>query len=349
MQDLVGLTYSEIKSVIAGMGFKTIHASTIVNYLYKRRIPDLSRVPDIPMALHDILHKNRESGIRGPVSSESASDGTIKYLFRTGEGKEFETVYIPEKKRNTVCVSTQAGCRMGCKYCATAQYGYHGNLTAGEILGQVLRIPEASVIDHVVFMGMGEPMDNLDNVARACEIMISDKGMAIGYRNITVSSVGLTPGIDNFLKSSRCNFTLSLYSPFPQERAELIPVERRYPVNGIIDMMKEQPLIRGRRLTLAYVMIEGRNDTERHLKALIGMVRGSQIRINLLPFHSIPGYSLKSSPAERLHYFKHTLVMEGISASVRKTRGADIYAACGLLAKSLKKQDNTESAITSQG
>jgi len=295
------------------------------------------------------LHKNRESGIRGPVSSESASDGTIKYLFRTGEGKEFETVYIPGKKRNTVCVSTQAGCRMGCKYCATAQYGYHGNLTAGEILGQVLRIPEASVIDHVVFMGMGEPMDNLDNVARACEIMISDKGMAIGYRNITVSSVGLTPGIDNFLKSSRCNFTLSLYSPFPQERAELIPVERRYPVNGIIDMMKEQPLIRGRRLTLAYVMIEGRNDTERHLKALIGMVRGSQIRINLLPFHSIPGYSLKSSPAERLHYFKHTLVMEGISASVRKTRGADIYAACGLLAKSLKKQDNTESAITSQG
>lgn len=342
MQDLVGLTYNEIKSVIAGMGFKTIHASTIVNHLYKRRIPDLSRVPDIPMALHDILRNYEETGIRGPVSREAASDGTIKYLFRTGEGKEFETVYIPEKKRNTVCVSTQSGCRMGCKYCATAQYGYHGNLTAGEILGQVLRIPEASAIDHVVFMGMGEPMDNLENVTRACDIMTSEKGMAIGYRNITVSSVGLTPGIDNFLKNSRCNFTLSLYSPFPEERAEILPVERRYPVSGIINMMKNLPVIRGRRLTLAYVMIDGQNDTERHLQALISMVKGSQLRINLLPFHSIPGYSLKSSPSERMQYFKHTLVMEGISASIRKTRGADINAACGLLATSLKKQANLE-------
>jgi 23S rRNA (adenine2503-C2)-methyltransferase len=336
MQDLVGLTYREIETVIADMGFKKVHASIITNYLYKRRITDLSMIPGIPNALQDILTSNREQGIL-PVSRKSSSDGTIKYLFRTGEGKEFETVYIPEKKRNTVCVSTQSGCRMGCKFCATGKYGYYGNLTTGEIISQVLKIPEAVVIDHVVFMGMGEPLDNLENVIKACNIMTSGMGMAMGSGNITVSSVGLLPGTETFMKNTECNFTLSLYSPFPEERAEVLPVEKSHPANEIIELMKKMPIKRGRRLTLAYVMINGKNDTDRHLQALIGLVRGSAIRINLLPFHAIPGYLLEASPAERMQYFKHTLMISGISASVRKSRGADIYAACGLLATALKR------------
>ncbi len=337
MKELIGLTYNEIESYIAGMGYSKSHALTINNYLYKRRITDFSLIPGLPVALKDMLVSQMRASVTGPVSCSAADDGTVKYLFRTAGGKEFETVFIPDGRRNTVCVSTQSGCRMGCKYCATARYGYHGNLDAGEIIGQVLKIPQAGIIDHVVFMGMGEPMDNLENVIKACTIMTSEKGMALGNARITVSSVGLTREIITFLEKTGCNFTLSLHSPFPAERAMILPVEKKYPVSEIIEILKSLPAKRGRRITLAYVMIKGWNDTDTHLQALTGLVRGSSIRINLLPFHSIPGSGLVTSTEERMQYFRHSLVISGVSASVRKSRGADISAACGLLAASLKK------------
>ncbi|HKK40857.1 MAG TPA: 23S rRNA (adenine(2503)-C(2))-methyltransferase RlmN [Bacteroidales bacterium] len=336
MKDLIGLTYSEIESVITGMGFKQTHALTIVNYMYKRRITDLSLIPGLPVSLRNNLINENSSAVNGPVSRIASADGTVKYLFRTADKKEFETVYIPDGKRNTVCVSTQSGCRMGCKYCATAQYGFHGNLNTGEIISQVLRIKESAIIDHIVFMGMGEPMDNIDNVLKACQIMTTERGMALGHKNVTVSSVGLAPGIKTFLENTKCNFTLSLHSPFPEERAGIMPVEKKYPVQNIIEMLKSLPIKRDRRITLAYVMIKGWNDTDTHLRALTGLVKGSSLRINLLPFHSIPGSGTESSTADRMQYFKHVLVCQGVSASVRKSRGADISAACGLLAASSK-------------
>ena len=291
----------------------------------------------IPYRLKEELFNIAATGIYLPLASEVSADKSVKYLFRTDNGKQFETVYIPDNKRNTICVSTQSGCRMGCSFCITGRYGFRGNLTAGDIVNQVLAIPQADKVTHVVFMGMGEPMDNLENVLKACSIITAEWGLAISSRNVTVSTVGLKPHVEQFLQRSDCNLTLSLYSPFSTERREIIPVENKYPVQDIIEMMKNFPLKKKRRLSLAYIMIKNLNDTDSHLEGLKSILKGSKIRVNLLSYH--PGNNDKncSSPAERMQFFKHNLIISGISASIRKSRGADISAACGLLAAGLKQ------------
>jgi 23S rRNA (adenine2503-C2)-methyltransferase len=185
-------------------------------------------------------------------------------------------------------------------------------------------------------MGMGEPMDNLDNVIKACHIFSAEWGFALSRRNITVSTVGITPGIKKFLKLSDCNLTFSLHSPFADERRKVIPAEKKYPANEIIGIMKDFPVKRKRRLSVAYVMIREVNDTNKHFEGLKALLQESKIRINLLKYHSSPGDKNTSSSPERMQYFKHKLVTSGISASIRKSRGEDISAACGLLAAGLK-------------
>lgn len=331
---LCGLTINELCGNIQVPGFSMHHALKITNSIYKKGIASFDLIPDIPLKIKKELENCAVSGIFAPVKSEVSADGTMKFLFESG-GKKYETVYMPEDKRHTVCVSSQSGCRMGCPVCVTGKYGFHGNLTAGEIVNQVISIPDASKITHVVFMGMGEPMDNLENVLKACEILTAGWGMAIGRKNITVSSVGLTDGIRRFLRESDCNLAVSLFSPFPEERREIVPAERKYPLSEIARLMKEFPSDKKRRLTFSYVMISGLNDTDRHLEGLKGLVCGTGIRINLLPYHKLPDDSCNPSPAERMNHFRHELMMSGISASVRRSRGNDISAACGLLASGL--------------
>jgi 23S rRNA (adenine2503-C2)-methyltransferase len=333
---LCGLTADEIYRYIQPSGFTNSHAFSITNSIYKKRAFEIAQISKIPGNLKDELEANTSSGIFMPVVREVSSDMTVKYLFRTTSGIEFETVFIPDDKRATVCVSTQSGCRMGCPFCVTARYGFHGNLSAGEIVNQIISIPEAKKVTHVVFMGMGEPMDNLKNVLKACDIITAEWGLAISPRNVTVSTVGITPGVLQFLNLSDCNLTLSLHSPFNEERISIIPVEKHYPVKTIIELMKDFPVKKKRRLSMAYVMIKDFNDTERHLEALKTLLNGSKIRVNLLPYHQIGKDSNRSSTAERMQYFKHNLVISGISASVRKSRGIDISAACGQLAAGLK-------------
>jgi 23S rRNA (adenine2503-C2)-methyltransferase len=333
--NLCGLTANEIFDLIRHSGFTINHAVAISNDVYKKGITDISKIGKIPKKLKDELNTIANTGIFMPAASELSADKTVKYLYRTESGKEFETVYIPENKRNTVCVSSQSGCRMGCQFCATGRYGFHGNLSAGEIVNQVISIPHESKVTHVVFMGMGEPMDNLENVMKACRILTSEWGPAISSRNITVSTVGITPAIEEFLASSECNLTLSIHSPFPLERKRVVPAEIKYPVHEIIRILKNYPLKKKRRLTLAYVMIKGLNDTDLHLAELKALLKGSRIRINLLPYHMLPDDQNSPSTTERIHFFKHELVVSGISASIRKSRGIDISAACGLLASSL--------------
>jgi 23S rRNA (adenine2503-C2)-methyltransferase len=312
---LCGLTADEIYDLIEPMGYLYLHAVSISNSIYKKSISDIHEFQKIPLKLKEKL---------------------VKYLFRTEDGKEFETIYIPDDKRNTVCVSTQSGCRMGCSFCVTGRYGFRGNLTAGEIVNQIIALPDADKVTHVVFMGMGEPMDNLENVIKACKIITAEWGIAISSRNVTVSTVGIIPAVDQFLKRSDCNLTLSLYSPFPEERREIVPAETQYPVQGIIDTMKNFRIKKGRRLSVAYIMIKDINDTDNHLKGLISILQGSQIRVNLLSYHPDRNDKKCSSSAERMHFFKHNLIVSGISASIRKSRGTDISAACGLLASGLK-------------
>ena len=293
-------------------------------------------IPDIPVRVKKDLNGKSFPGIYPPVASRESTDGTIKFLFRNEGGQEFETVLLKNKKRTTVCVSSQSGCRMGCLFCVTGKYGFRGDLSVRDILTQVLGLPYSGILTHVVFMGMGEPMDNFDNVLKACKILSAEWGPAISTRNITVSTVGITPGVRSFLEKSVCNITLSLYSPFPDERYMAIPVEKKYPASEIIDMMKDHKPGKRRRLSVAYMMIRNTNDSERHLEGLKALLRGTAIRINLLPYHEIPGDDKVSSSPERMQYFKHELVLSGISASVRKSAGLDVSAACGLLASDLK-------------
>ena len=335
-ENLCGLTADEIFRIIQPWDYNFSHAVAISNSLYKNRIAEITGFKNIPKQLKYLLTKDFMPGYSTSVNTEISSDGTEKYLFKTADSKLFETVFIPGDKRNTVCISSQSGCRMGCSFCATASYGFHGNLSAGEIVSQVISIPGAARITHVVLMGMGEPMDNLDNVLKACNIMTSEWGLSLSPRNVTVSTVGLTDGIIKFLEASDCNLALSLFSPFTGERKNMIPAEAKHPVKNIVELLKSIPVRKKRRLSLAYVMIKDLNDTDRHLSELKSLVAGSRIRVNLLPYHS-SGYDNKtSSSAERMMYFKHNLVISGISASIRTSRGADISAACGLLASGLR-------------
>jgi len=333
---LCGLTIEEIFGIIQPGGFTKNHAIKVSNLIYKKGIMDLpSSASGLSGKLRNFLSQYADSGLCPPVSSVSSSDGTTKYLFRTPDNRQFETVFIPDKKRNTVCVSTQSGCRMGCSYCMTARFGYHGSLSAGEIINQIISFDPAVNVTHVVFMGMGEPMDNLENVLKACDILTAVWGVAIARRNITVSTVGITDAVVEFINRSDCNLTLSLYSPFPEERVKVIPAEKAYPVRKTIGIMKDHTLQKKRRFSVAYIMLKGINDTDRHLSGLINMIKYSGIRVNLLPYHQVPGDKNISSSDERMMYFKHNLVTAGISASVRRSRGADINAACGLLAGGL--------------
>ena len=241
-KQLCGMTVEDIFNFIAPYGFDHHHAFKVATAIYRKRNKTLIAINNLPKALIKLLSQNFTVGINSPVTSETSEDGTIKYVFSNYDNKKFETVYLPDKKRKTVCISTQAGCRMGCPFCLTGRYGFDGDLTAGDMINQIISLPDASEITHVVFMGMGEPMDNIEEVIKACKIITSEWGLSLGSRKVTVSTVGLTPGIREFLERCDCNLTLSLHSPFPDERTNVIPVEYKYPVNAIIDIMKASPL-----------------------------------------------------------------------------------------------------------
>lgn len=332
---LCGLTLEEIAVVCGDNKIPPEQSLKIAHAIYKRGERSLSALRGISKKLIQELESVSTAGLFPPEQSQVSSDGTIKYLFSSSDGRKYEAVYIPDNDRHTVCVSSQSGCRMGCPFCVTGRYGFHGNLTAGEIVNQVLSLPASEKVTHVVFMGMGEPMDNYENTLKATRILTAEWGRALSPRNITVSTVGITPGIKRFLAESGCNLTVSLFSPFPEERLRAVPMESRYPVSEILVLLRNAVLRNKRRLTLSYVMIGGLNDTDSHLEGLKNMLMGSGIRINLLPYHSGEGDKHVSSSPERMQHFKHNLVISGISASIRKSRGSDISAACGLLASGL--------------
>jgi len=319
-------------------GIDPRYGHRLLYWIYRRRIGSFAIINDIPRDVLSQLDEYFTTGLYEPVSSSASSDGSVKYLFQTGSGMVHETVYLPEGKRHTVCISVQAGCRMGCRFCATGQNGWNGNLTAGEIVNQVISLPHN--VTHVVMMGMGEPGDNIDEVIKACAVLTSEWGLAVGRSKVTVSTVGLLPSVSRLLNETDCNITLSLHSPFPAERMAVIPAEARWPFVKTLGMIKNFSARRNRRFTVAYVMIRGVNDSEAHLEALKMLLSGTGIRVNLLPYHPVTGDSNISSDDSTMSEFKHQLVTSGIGASVRKSRGADIAAACGMLAA---KASNSES------
>jgi 23S rRNA (adenine2503-C2)-methyltransferase len=330
---LSGKSYSEIAAILEESGFTDIPAEKITYWIYRRRIKDFLEADNIPMELRKYLCNNYSSGFYEPFREIRSGDLSIKYLFNTRTGSPVESVFIPDEKRKTICISSQAGCRMACDFCNTGMMGFRGNLEPDEIINQVASVMDRSQISHVVYMGMGEPLDNYMNVLKSLDILTAQWGFALSPRNITVSTIGVKPYLDYFLQETRCNLAVSIHTPFDEERDRLIPAAVKYSVRELIDMICSYQWVKNRRVTFQYVMIKGINDTDRHLSELVRILKETPVRINLMSYHSPEGSIMQSSPIDIQWHFKRHLIMNGISASIRKSRGQDIGAACGLLGK----------------
>lgn len=328
---LFGQTPEELKEVASGLGLPSFTARQIAEWLYKQNVSSFDEMTNLSKKTRSLLQEHYSIGISSPTKVQTSSDGTRKYLFAGPGGKFIETAMIPEGDRVTVCVSSQVGCKMGCLFCMTGKQGFQGQLTAGEIVNQIRSIEEADKVTNIVYMGMGEPFDNLEEVMKSLTILTSEWGYAMSPRRITVSTIGILPGMMHFLEHSEAHLAVSLHTPFDDERRNLMPVQVAYPISEVIREIRHWDMGRQRRVSFEYIMFEGVNDTPRHISELTRLLGGLRCRINLIRFHPIPGTPLKGSSDEAISIFKDRLNEKGILTTLRASRGQDIYAACGLL------------------
>lgn len=331
---------SELREVVAEYGLPQFAAGQIARWIYVRHAEAIDLMTDLPKRAREQLSQRYIVGIEPPEKAARSVDGTIKYLFSGTGGRDVEAVYIPDRDRATLCVSSQAGCRMGCTFCMTGRNGFNGDLDTHRIINQIMSIPERDTLTNIVFMGMGEPMDNLGPVLGAIGILTEPWGMAWSPRRITVSSVGKIRELSALLETTKVNVAVSVHSPYAEERAGLMPVERAYPIRKVVDMLRGYDFAHQRRLSMEYIMWRGINDDMRHADALAKLIRGTSARVNLIRFHAIPGVSLKPCGIPVMEAFRDRLNTLGITATIRASRGEDIMAACGMLAG--KKDMNKE-------
>ena len=329
---LIGLTLSRLQEVVAEVGLPRYAAGQIARRLYVNRVDSIDEMTEISKVGRERLKAEFSVGRHAPIAEARSVDGTAKYLFTGVGGRDIESVFIPDRERGTICVSSQAGCRMGCRFCVTGRQGFHGNLTAADIINQVLSIPESAGLTNLVFMGMGEPMDNLEEVLAAIEILTSPWGMGWSPKRITVSSIGKLDCLQRLIERTRVHVAISVHSPFSDERADLMPVERAYPVAKVMEMMRSYDFAHQRRLSVEYIMWRGLNDDRRHADALARLLRGVDCRVNLIRFHAFDGFDAQPSTADVMERFRDRLNALGITATIRASRGEDIDAACGMLA-----------------
>jgi 23S rRNA (adenine2503-C2)-methyltransferase len=330
-EKLFGKTFAELQQVAKELGLPKFTAGQMADWLYKKEASSIDQMTNLSKKARELLSEKFEFGLVAPTRVQKSTDGTKKYLFPTTGNKYVETAMIPERDRITVCVSSQVGCKMGCLFCFTAKQGFQGQLTAGEIVNQVKSIEEARQVSNIVYMGMGEPFDNLDEVLKSLEIFTSDWGFAMSPRRITVSTIGIIPGMLTFLEKSEAHLAVSLHTPFSDERRQLMPVQVAYPIEEVVNEIKSWDFGRQRRVSFEYILFEGLNDSSRHVKELARLLSGLKCRINLIRFHPVPGTPLKSPGEETIQRFKEQLNQKGILTTIRASRGQDIYAACGLL------------------
>lgn len=341
---LIGHTESELKAIAKELGMPAFTGGQIARWLYVQHVTDIDEMTNISKKNRDMLSQHYSVGAMAPVDCQRSKDGTIKYLFPTEGGKTVETVFIPDGERATLCVSCQVGCKMNCVFCQTGKQGFEGQLTTADILNQIYALPERERLTNIVFMGQGEPMDNLDNVLAATQILTAQYAYAWSPRRITVSSVGVRGKLERFLDESDCHVAISLHTPIPAQRAQLMPAERGMSVTEIIELMKRYfpnrrtmhgydtpDGVHQRRLTFEYTVFAGVNDTPSHLKELVRLLRNLDCRVNLIRFHAIPDVNLTGASDEQMNNICDYLNRCGITATVRASRGQDIYAACGLL------------------
>ncbi len=338
---LIGLRLEEIRTITDSLGLPSYTAREIALWVYKKGAVSFDSMTNLSRDARSSLSALLDIGLEPPSKVSTSADGTKKYLYPVLDtGRFIETAFIPEESRSTLCVSSQVGCKLGCLFCMTARQGFQGQLNAGEILNQVLSLPERDRLTNLVFMGMGEPFDNTDEVLKALEILTADYGPGFNPKKITVSTVGLIPGMRRFIEETKCHLAISLHSPFDDERATLMPVQNIYPVMEVIDAVKSYDLGKQRRLSFEYILFEGVNDTDAHVKQLARLCNGLKCRINLMRFHAIPNAPLKGTSPEQLVAFRDKLNRKGITATIRASRGEDILAACGLLSTREQKGNN---------
>lgn len=337
-QFLAGKTAEELKTIAAAYGMPRFAASQIASWLYRNRVDSIDKMTNLSKANREKLAADFEVGYTAPIEANRSDDGTIKYLFAAGDSY-IETVYIPDRDRATLCVSSQVGCKMNCRFCMTGKQGFKKNLTATEIINQIVSIPEFEHLTNIVFMGMGEPLDNTDEVLKALDILTSDYGFAWSPRRITLSTIGVTPNLRRFLDESQCHLAISLHNPFADQRQELMPVQKAFPIAATIELLRQYDFSHQRRLSFEYIVFEGLNDTPAHINELAHLLHGLDCRINLIRFHAIPQVDLHSPSTEKMEAFRDALSRKGIICTIRASRGEDIKAACGMLSTIRKEAE----------
>lgn len=328
---LFGKTLDELQGICLELGLPKFTAKQIADWLYTKNVGSIEEMSNLSKKARELLAEKYTFGLIGPTRVQESTDGTKKYLFPTIHGKFIETAMIPDKDRKTVCVSSQVGCKMGCLFCMTGKQGFQGQLTAGEIINQIRSIPEWQEVSNIVYMGMGEPFDNLDEVLKSTQILTAEWGFAMSPRRITVSSIGIVPGLVRFLNESECHLAISLHTPFHPERQSLMPVEIAYPLDEVLAEIRSWDFGRQRRVSFEYIVFHGLNDTPAHVREMARVLDGIKCRINLIRFHPIPDTPLRGTDENTLQEFKEGLEKKGITTTIRASRGQDIYAACGLL------------------
>ena len=328
---LLGMTLGELKAVATEIGLPAFAAKQIMQWLYNKRVRSIDEMTNLSLKSRAILAEHYTIGCVPPSDEQKSIDGTAKYLFPTENGQQVECVFIPDGERATLCVSCQAGCRMGCRFCMTGRQGFGGNLSTADILNQIYSVPGSELLTNIVFMGQGEPMDNLDAVLKATELLTASDGWAWSPKRITVSSVGVRKGVERFLLESNCHLAISLHNPFPEERLSMMPAEKAYGLEELMTLLKKQDWSHQRRLSFEYIVFGGLNDSECHAKELVRLLAPIECRVNLIRFHQIPNTPYIGATEEKMVWLRDYLTKHGVTTTIRASRGQDIYAACGLL------------------
>ena len=322
-------------------------AKQIAQWLYEKHVSEIDDMTNLSKQNRERLSEHFEVGAMAPLQCQRSKDGTVKYLFpvlTTHHSplatKFVETVYIPDGERATLCVSCQVGCKMNCLFCQTGKQGWEGDLTVADILNQIYALPEAENLTNIVFMGQGEPMDNLDNVLRATEVLTADWGYAWSPKRITVSSVGVKGKLKRFLDESQCHVAISMHSPIHEQRLQLMPAENAQRIADTVELLKQYDFTHQRRCSFEYICFAGLNDQPLHAREIVRLLEGLECRVNLIRFHEIPGVDLPSSDEHRMEALRDYLTKHGVFTTIRASRGQDIFAACGLLSTMSKNKES---------
>ena len=335
---MAGMTLEEMQDAVTSLGMPRFVAKQLAQWIYQKRVNDFEQMLNISKANRELLESRYCVGLYPPSQAATSEDGTVKYLFDVGDKRAVESVYIPEDDRATLCISSQKGCRMNCYFCMTGKQGIHGNLTSNQIINQVLSIPDSEKLTNVVFMGMGEPLDNIEEVLRVISILTEPWGLAWSPKRVTVSTVGKLPELKILCEQTSVHIAVSVHNAVQEERSSMMPIERISPIDRVMEVLGNYDFAHQRRLSVEYICWQWFNDDIQHAEKLRELLPNEHVRVNLIRFHPIPGIEkLRTSSDERMTYFRDYLNSKGVTCTIRRSRGEDIAAACGQLAGQVRK------------